>query len=41
MAQDNLDSSYTSAFLLVLSGAIVLAVHLVNAKPQDFLAALP
>lgn len=41
MAQDNLDSSYTSAFLLVLSGAIVLAVHLVNAKPQDFLATLP
>lgn len=41
MAQDNLDSSYTSAFLLVLSGAIVLAVHLVNAKPRDFLAALP
>lgn len=41
MAQDNLDSSYTSAFLLVLSGAIVLAVHLVNAKSQDFLAALP
>ena len=41
MAQDNLYSSYTSAFLLVLSGAIVLAVHLVNAKPQDFLAALP
>lgn len=41
MAQDNLDSSYTSAFLLVLSGAIVLALHLVNAKPQDFLAALP
>jgi len=41
VAQDNLDSSYTSAFLLVLSGAIVLAVHLVNAKPQDFLAALP
>lgn len=41
MAQDNLDSSYTSAFLLVLSGAIVLAVHLVNAKLQDFLAALP
>lgn len=41
MAQDNLDSSYTSAFLLVLSGAVVLAVHLVNAKPQDFLAALP
>ena len=41
MAQDNLDSSYTSAFLLVLSGAIVLAVHLVNAKPQDLLAALP
>lgn len=25
----------------MLSGAIVLAVHLVNAKPQDFLAALP